>query len=159
MGLFSKAKGVAGQVVNVKVNKWINWNGIKDTFSKTTDTAKDLVRTHHVGEPETFEEATKRLGLTEQDLKTKIQNFSKLFLIYVFIATIIFSYSVFITIKNKNLPGFLLGLAVTSLSLVNAFRYHFWCFQIKSRKLGCSFKEWLHDEINDDKNHDDDKNE
>ena len=36
----------------------------------------------------------------------------------------------------------LLAIAVSILSLSQAFRYHFWYFQIKHRKLGCTFEEW-----------------
>jgi len=42
---------------------------------------------------------------------------------------------------------FLTSLAITSLCLNNYFRYSFWLFQMKHRKLGCSFKEWFNNKI------------
>jgi intracellular multiplication protein IcmV len=31
--------------------------------------------------------------------------------------------------------------------VTKAYVAHFWYFEIKNRKLGCSFKEWLHGDI------------
>jgi hypothetical protein len=36
---------------------------------------------------------------------------------------------------------------------MHAFKYHFWMFQIKNKKLGCSFNEWKSNKIKND-NHD-----
>jgi intracellular multiplication protein IcmV len=34
-------------------------------------------------------------------------------------------------------------LMVSLVAFANAFRAHFWYFQTKQRKLGCTIQEWL----------------
>ena len=41
-----------------------------------------------------------------------------------------------------SIKAFIVSLVVMLIALVLAFRYHFWYFQIKQRKLGCTFNEW-----------------
>jgi intracellular multiplication protein IcmV len=43
---------------------------------------------------------------------------------------------------HYSLAGFFLLLTVTALLFANAFRFHFWAFQISQRKLGCTLAEW-----------------
>jgi intracellular multiplication protein IcmV len=43
--------------------------------------------------------------------------------------------------------GALLSLVVAFLALALAFRYHFWFFQIKQRRLGCSVSEWFNQTV------------
>jgi len=33
-------------------------------------------------------------------------------------------------------------VALTLYVLTQAFRYHFWLFQLRNRKLGCTLSEW-----------------
>jgi intracellular multiplication protein IcmV len=57
------------------------------------------------------------------------------------IAFLIFFYDMYLFIVGGYLGG-LLGLVLMLIALTLAFRYHFWYFQIKHRKLNCSLKEW-----------------
>jgi intracellular multiplication protein IcmV len=41
-----------------------------------------------------------------------------------------------------SIKAFIVSLVVTLIALILAYRYHFWYFQMKQRKLGCTFSEW-----------------
>lgn len=93
-------------------------------------------------QPETFEEAVARLGLHEQDLKQRESMFLKQAGIYLILGFFILLYGVYLAVQSS-FNGLILCLVVSFVALANAFRAHFWYYQTKHRKLGCSFQEWL----------------
>lgn len=144
MGFFSGTKKVLGQIINLRVNEWIDAKYHKNFFAFLGDYSKSLFsKDQIITKQETFEEAIKRLNLSEEDLIKRKREFNKLFIISLTISIALFSYTMFITIKYSNLYSFILGASVTAMSLANTFKYHFWLTQINKRKLGLSFKEWL----------------
>jgi intracellular multiplication protein IcmV len=90
---------------------------------------------------ETFEEAVKRLSLTEEDIKSS-ENLYWFYAAGFGIIGLGITILAIIFLLQGAFLGFLLALAVASLVLSQAFRYHFWYFQIKHHKLGCTFEEW-----------------
>ena len=92
---------------------------------------------------ETFKAAVKRLGLSEQDLVIKQQGLMRLVVLMLVLALGLLGYTVYQGIYGSIL-GVVVSLVLTLIALVMAFRYHFWWFQIKHRKLGCSLREWFH---------------
>jgi len=93
-------------------------------------------------QPESFDEAVARLGLQESDVKQRESMFLKQAIVYLFVGFFILLYGVYLG-ANQSFNGLILCLVVSFVALANAFRAHFWHFQTKQRKLGCSFKEWL----------------
>ena len=145
MGFWKTSKKVAGHIVDVRVDKWIGLDSIKQTTRGIYGSAKELVTPEQAARTETFEQALERLNLTEADLaKQKIQ-FTRLFYFFVVLAFTVFGYGIYIALQG-NLLGFLIAFALTAYALSQAFRYHFWVFQITKRKLGCSIKDWLNDD-------------
>lgn len=145
MGFFSRVKDVGSVVFNFKVNKWIGYDQIKSSTKNIFQVGQSLVTPEHADYQETFEQALQRLNITEEQLKQRLREFTVLLIVYILIAVAVFSYSIYIAIKYKNLMGFIMGFGVTIFALVNAFKYHFWIYQIKHRKLGCTLKEWFLD--------------
>lgn len=145
MGFFSGLKSVGGVVFNFRVTSWIGLDNIKNVTGRVGDTAKSVFTPEQAEQAETFEEALERIGLTEQELELRKQEFMRLMIIYILIAAAVFIYSIFIAVNYKNLLGFFMGLAITLFALTFAFRYHFWIYQIKHKKLGCTFKDWFLD--------------
>ena len=144
MGFFSTSKKVFGHIFNFKVTDWVNSEQHKINVKYIIDGYKKLFKSkkkHHT--KETFEQSMHRLNLTEKDLLARKREFSRLFMISLMFSCAIFIYTMFITVKYQTFYGFLLGLSVTFLSLVNVFKYHFWFKQIELRKLNLTFKEWL----------------
>lgn len=120
-----------------QTNAYLIWNLIKTLFVPAQN-----------ARVETFEAAKERLKLTEEDLaksQSNYQVFSFLFLIFA-ISTFFFSF--YLLIKYLSFAGMLLGWGATSLFLAQAFRFNFFYFQIKHRKLGCTFAEWRSGKVN-----------
>lgn len=121
---------------------WVGYDLIKDQTRSVWQILKGLFTPAKPERKETFKQAMQRLNVSENDLKEKEQTF--LFYSYGFailsVATFIISF--FYLFQHHTIAGWLLGLAVSALLIAQAFRFNFWSFQIKHRKLGCTFEEW-----------------
>ncbi len=148
MSVFKKVgHGVAWAykpVVNVKA--WMGWDIIKTSSRYVYNLGKNLFVPQKAGHTETFQEALARLNLSEADLQVRQKEFMRLFLVYGAIGAGIVAYSVYL-FYIMNFMGGLLAIVVAALAFAMAFRYHFWVFQIKHKKLGCSVREWWHSKI------------
>lgn len=91
---------------------------------------------------EEFNQAMQRQNITEEDLKKIDRQYLINTAIFIGLAICSFLASFFYLFYHKTFSGMVLCLATTILFLSQAFRFHFWHFQIKHRKLGCTFKEW-----------------
>lgn len=142
MGILRSTGKVAGHIVNVRVDKWFDADGRKESAKKTLHYTKELFHVQQPEHEETFEEALERLGLTEADLAESEKSHHRNVVIFAIMAMAIFTYSVYLATQG-NFGGFFVGLAVTGFSIVQVFRNHFWLYQIRHKKLGCNFSEWL----------------
>lgn len=145
MGFFSGAKNLGSYVFNFRVSKWLDYDMLKRSTTKIVDITRATFSPEQAERTETFEQAMERLNLTEAELQQRLTEFSRLLVVYLIIAALIFSYSVWIAFSYKNIMGFFMGFCITLFALTHAFRYHFWIYQIKNRKLGCSLREWFFD--------------
>lgn len=123
------------------VPRWINAKQYIDTNKTLYSKIKDTFRIDQAEREETFDAAMARLRVSEQDLQERfLANQRGLTIMLAFILLLCL-YS-FYLIYLGAIAGTLIILAVIALSAVRAFQYSFWNFQIKNRKLGCSFKNW-----------------
>lgn len=125
----------------VNVTGWLGFNTIRANFRGIKRDISVLTAVPPVGEAETFEDAQRRLRLSEGALKRKARDFGRLAAIFALLGVIILFYAMYLGWQG-DIFAFALTLAVSALAFANAFRYHFWLFQIKSRKLGCTWREW-----------------
>ncbi len=128
--------------------EWIGYDAIKDQTKTIWDILKALFTPAKPEREETFEQAMQRLELTEADVKTRGQTYFIYALSFLLLSIIAFFVDCYLLIYYHIISGFFLGLAVTLLLATQAFRFHFWYFQIKHRKLGCTFQEWRNGKIN-----------
>jgi intracellular multiplication protein IcmV len=91
---------------------------------------------------EYFLEKVAAMNLTEADLEARKKRFYILSILMCVIALGVFGYSIYHMVHG-NLKAVVVSVVVTMIALVLAFRYHYWYFQIKIRKLGCTFGEWF----------------
>lgn len=133
-----------GKLVKPFVNfpSWMGWKQISTTGSTIKDTAKDLLRTPKAKREETFAQAIERLHLTEADIQARMRTFKQLIIFYALIALGLFIYTIYLLI-GSHVAAALLSFVLTFLALAFTFRQHFWYFQMKHRKLGCTIKEWF----------------
>lgn len=134
----------------VKVNRktffnprrWFQYDTLKGQVLYLYDFGKQVFTAATPEREETFEEAMERLNLTESDIQTTANNYFLYSIVFLVIAVIAFIISFYFLIVHSSISAWILGLAGTALLVVQAFRFHFWYFQIKHRKLGCTFEEW-----------------
>lgn len=143
MGFFSRVKQSGSYIFNFRVSSWFGYDSVKSSTQSVLQIARSLFQPQQAETNETFEEALKRLNITEADLNERRKEFTRLMFIYLIAATAVFLYCLYIVIVHKNIIGFFMGLAITVYALTLAFRYHFWIYQIKNKKLGCTIREWF----------------
>lgn len=124
----------------------LSWGGYAEVKG-TTLTIINIIRGLFIqqegsGRTETFEQALKRLNVSEEELQGRTQNYFYFALLFFLCGILSVVFSFYLLIRHHTFAGFLLGLAAAALFESQAFRYHFWYFQIESRKLGCTFEEW-----------------
>lgn len=123
------------------VPTWMGYQQLADTTRSVFEVIKDLFTFRKPTITETFDEAKVRLNLSEEDIKRRIRNLTFL-AIFWFIASIgMIFYGVYLA-GNRSIHGFLACLGLSIVMFSQAFYYHFWMFQMKQRRLGCTFKEW-----------------
>lgn len=145
MGFFSRVKDASGYIVNFKVTSWMGLDQIKSIGRNTADLGNQLFTPDQANYTETFEEAMIRLNITEEQLNQRRREFTILMIIYILIACGLFSYSIYVIYAHKNIMGFIMSFAITLFALTHVFKYHFWLYQIRHKKLGCSLKDWFSD--------------
>lgn len=145
MGFFSGIKNAGGAIFNFRVTKWVGLDQIKANSRNLVNIGQSLITPQQANYKETFEEALVRLNITEEQIQQRRKEFTRLMVIYLGISLLIFAYSIFIVYKYKNIMGFIMGFALTIFALTHAFKYHFWIYQIKHRRLGCTLREWFLD--------------
>lgn len=143
MGIWSGAKKTVGAIINIRVDRWIGTHNLKDGWGSITSGAKSVFTTSKAEVNETFEEALDRLNITEEDLKQRKKEFTKLFIFYAIFALLLFIYALYLLVIKSNIGGTVLTTSLMLYCLVNVFRFHFWLYQINHKKLGCSISEWL----------------
>lgn len=128
-------------------------------FSSLKGTLKDIIHDVKVvastpeanAADENFEEAAKRLHLSEKVIARKAADFLRLAIIFAVMGVVILVYAMTLGWRG-DLSTFVLAFAVSLLAFGYAFRFHFWYFQVKSRKLGCTFYDWYSSSFKGDKN-------
>lgn len=141
MGVLSGLGRMIKPLVNVP--KWMNTKQISKDASYIGQTAKDLFKVKHAQRQESFTEARERLQLTDQQLRQRYQEFRRLMLIFLVLGVGLAIYALWHWLAFNFFAG-LLSTVVTGIALVQAFRFHFWMYQIKQQKLGCTFKAYFY---------------
>lgn len=134
-----------GRALRKRINPraWSDFDRLKRGQAFIFDLASRLfVIQGKVNETESFEDAQSKLGLTDAQLLSRQKSLFRLTMMMLSIAAIVFIYSAYHLFKARYSSA-LLSLAVSLIAVSLAFRYHFWYFQIKQRKLGCSLIEWF----------------
>jgi len=98
---------------------------------------------------ETFEEALHRLNLTQEDVEKKRTDFLLQALLY-FVCFLCVSGYVFYLFEQGAWYASSVSIGIGLIFLLRAYRAHFWAFQIKHRKLGCTFAQWFKGRIDDE---------
>ncbi|GGI83060.1 intracellular multiplication protein IcmV [Legionella impletisoli] len=90
---------------------------------------------------ESFETVKTRMNLSDADLMAKQKALFRLSIMMVIVSSLILMYSLY-HLFTLHIAAFFLSFVVSMLALALAFRYHYWHYLIKERKLQCSIQEW-----------------
>lgn len=136
----SRIARVFNRIVNVR--KWADWERTKAfTLYLGNGFLRLFVPEKNPG-AESFDSAMTRLKISDVDLLLKQKALFRLSIVMTSLAGLIFIYSGYQLFFGA-FKAAIVSLVVAMIALVLAFRYHFWYFQIKKRKLGCTFNEWF----------------
>jgi intracellular multiplication protein IcmV len=119
-------------VSEVRGTTMVLWRILKDLFVPPVSSGRE----------ETFDAALKRLDVSEEELQERGKDYYMYSVLFLGCGIFGVLFAFYIFIKHHTFAGFLLGLAAGALFLAQSFRYHFWFFQIKCRRLGCTIEEW-----------------
>ena len=144
----SRTKRVFNRIFNVRT--WADWDRMKSFTLYLTRGIKNLFVPQEKELEESFAAAQARLNLSDADMQVRQKSLYRLSLLMVVMAFLLFGYAIYHLVL-ANFLACILSLVVMTIALVLAFRYHFWYFQIKQRKLGCSLHEWFRQGLMGDK--------
>ena len=141
-GKFRRTMGWAFKpMVNVK--GWMGYDQVKSGYTVLSDTINQLFTVTEAEHTESFEEAKIRLNLTDAQIARQIESFSRMVLVFKIITGVLLAFALYLLFTGGYF-GAGLTFLLAIISAANIFRYHFWLFQLKQKKLGCSVQEWFH---------------
>lgn len=139
-----KRRSHIGQIIHriFNVRSWIDWERVKGFTFYLGHGIKQLFVVQEMDNERPFDDVKTQFNLTEAQLLSKQKALFRLCLLMLLIGLLILTYTLYLLFSG-HLAAFFLGLVVSLLAFVLAFRYHYWYFQIKIRKLGCSVSQWF----------------
>lgn len=138
-----KSKTVATLKRRFNFQEWGDWGRIKGGGEYIANGARQIfvpTPTHPV---ETFDEAQKRLRLSDESLIARSRALWRTSVVMAGLAMVLFCYGTYHVVYGTLHSG-ILSFSLTFLSLAFAVRYHFWYFQISQKKLGCTLWQWFY---------------
>jgi intracellular multiplication protein IcmV len=121
---------------------WLDYDMVKDQTKTVASIFKATFSTRPpVAQTESFEQAKKRLRLTEEDIEETEKNYYFFAMLFLAVGVVLLGMGIYLLIDGV-FGGFLLAVAIAAVVFAQAFRNHFYYFQMKHRKLGCTFSEW-----------------
>jgi intracellular multiplication protein IcmV len=144
----SRVKRLFTSLFNVK--SWIDYERIRAGKQYIVERCTTYFVPGKIQKTESFESAKAKLKLSDKDLLVRQKGLLRLSLTMAGVAILMFIYALYNLFYAYYL-AVLISLVVVLMALAMAFRYHFWYFQIKQKKLGCSFREWFSQGILGDK--------
>ncbi|CAM4412298.1 MAG: hypothetical protein LEGION0398_MBIBDBAK_00307 [Legionellaceae bacterium] len=142
MGFFQRAKKTVKPFINVY--QWVDVDSLKQGGNIITKLLKNLFIPSQSTYRESFEMAIARLNLTEKDIQDRIKQFTLYVRLFLGIFFLICLYLIYLMYHHAFM-AFFASLGLMLFVLGQAFRYHFWVYQMKKRKLSCQFSEWFKD--------------
>ncbi|KTD12994.1 type IVB secretion system protein IcmV [Legionella jamestowniensis] len=140
--------GIIKRIFNVRA--WIDFDRVRAFTAYLAAGFQKMFIPQQTEAGESFEAAVARMNLSEQELQAKQIALYRLSLLMCLVAVGIFAYSIY-HLYYGSYRAVIVSLVLVLVALVLAFRYHFWYFQIKERKLGCSIREWYREGLKGDK--------
>lgn len=140
MGIINGVKKTTTSFFNLR--QWADYDRMKESSKGLLRTIKSLFIPAKSQYHESFEQAMQRLKISEPDIKAREHEFYYMAILMFVVMLASIGYLIY-HITSLHIFGAVVSVAVVAVAASMAFRYHFWYFQTKQRKLGCSFREWF----------------
>jgi len=141
MGFKSTMKKSLGSGLSPK--RWVGYNQLQSDSKTVGKIFKSVFeRSAKAEKKESFEEAVKRFNLTEEDIQKRMKSAKQLVMTFLGFGGILLAYMLYQWTVGHIIEGFIC-LVLAALTLSYAFREHFNLFQMRQRRLGCTYKEWF----------------
>lgn len=127
------------------VPAWIGTNTIRQNTSWLSQLIKQTFKARHfseVGQPASFTDAMQRIGVSEEDLPGRARHFFWVSLMFLLLSIVSLGYMAYLW-SHASWLVMMAAVVVFCLFSTRAYFYSFWCFQIRQKRLDCTFKEWL----------------
>lgn len=123
---------------------WVGLNSIKEHGSLIRSLFSNVMARPKASSEKmrTFDEAVEKFNLTEADLAAREKHFMQMSYIYGIILILGVSYWLYLGFAGK-WSAFVMMFSFNFMIFSFFFRESFWLMQLKQRKLGMSFKDWL----------------
>lgn len=132
-----------GFLSGFNVKRWVGMDNIKESTATVGKLYSGFFKTKPVNaNKETFEEAMHHYGLSEIDVKNRMKSSFRIAIGCLIGGVLVLVYTLYLFTTGlvfSSLISFMIGALLFSY----AFREHFNYFQMKQRRLGCTFREWL----------------
>lgn len=144
MGFLDSAK--KGLISNFNFKRWIGMDMLKRSTNTVYNLYKDFnssssPKNMPVGQSQSFEDLMVKNGITEKELARRIRTSFAAILVYSLCLFVVLLYCVYLLVNGyyeTSILSFILALVFVSF----IFKEHFNYFQMKQRRLGCTFKDW-----------------
>jgi intracellular multiplication protein IcmV len=126
----------------------IRWSGYRDLKKQSKSLYYAIKPAYTVKEdvnPESFEEAKTRLGLSDDDLKERARALHQHSFFYV-CASILATLYFFYLLYGLDLWAAFITILIAILTTIRYLHCRFWIYQIQNKRLGCSIGDWLSDD-------------
>ncbi|MFI4918342.1 MAG: type IVB secretion system protein IcmV [Legionellales bacterium] len=130
---------IFSSIINIRA--WADWDRMKSFTLYLGYGVKRLLVPENPTATESFDAAMERLGISDADLLIKQKALFRLSTLMLFLAGLILIYAGYHLFYGA-FKAAIVSFVVMLIALVLAFRYHFWYYQMKTRKLGCTFNQW-----------------
>lgn len=131
---------VIKRVFNVK--RWSDWDRMKSFTQYLFKGIKRIFIPNSAEGVESFDAVKVKMNLSDADLLARQNALLRLSYFMVGIAVLIFGYSIYHLVYG-HIAAFFLSFVISLIALALAFRYHYWHFLIKEKKLQCTINEWF----------------
>ncbi|KTD50386.1 intracellular multiplication protein IcmV [Legionella quinlivanii] len=123
------------------IRYWVDYDRLKSFTAYLGNGFKKMFVPQQSTTGESFKQAVRELHLDDAELLARQKGLYRLSILMVLIAIFMLGYTGYHVLYGT-WRSILLSIVVMFIALALSFRYHFWYYQIKHRKLGVSIKEW-----------------
>ena len=126
------------------VGGWLGYKSLSSNASFIKSMFKNLLSRPHkeLTINETFEEARLRMGLSEDEISERCQHFLNMSRVYGSILLMGIIYLLYLA-SQKQWVATIMMLSFNCMMFSFYFRESFWHIQLRDRRLGITFKDWM----------------